>query len=165
MLLALLGTGLTANGEVLFNGVSSPILSVTSSEVLVRVPVLLEGSQTVQIAVNQAEITANLVDAAPALFATAVNQDGTLNGPSNPAARGGVITIFGTGEGVTGLPFSLTIGGYPAAILYAGPAGNYPGMFQINAQVPSGYFAAGTWPVVVRVGSVNTQPGVTVNIF
>lgn len=174
MLIALLGTGLTINDlpqtQVSFNGIAVPVLAITPTEVLVRAPVSLAG--TVQISVNQLPpVTASVVDAAPALFANAsgeasvVNQDGTLNSPSNPAARGSVIALFGTGEGVTGLPFSVTIGGYPAAILYAGPAGNYPGMFQINVQVPSGYFSGGTLPIQVSVGTAATQSGLTVTVF
>jgi uncharacterized protein (TIGR03437 family) len=144
--------------------------------VLVRVPVSLAGFQTVQIAINNqgtqiAQITANVVTAAPALFASSsgqaavLNQDGTLNGPSNPAAAGSVITLFGTGEGLTGLPFSVSVGGYAATILYAGPAGSYPGMFQINAQLPSGYFSGGTLPIVVNVGTFATQSGLTITVF
>jgi uncharacterized protein (TIGR03437 family) len=170
MLLALLGAGTVT--DVSFNSISVPILSDTSTEVLVRVPVSLQGVQSVQISIDQVpQITANVVDAAPALFANSsgqasvVNQDGTLNSPANPAARGSIITLFGTGEGVTGLPFSLSIGGYSASILYAGPSGNYPGMFQINAQVPSGYVGAGTFPVVVNVGTFTTQAGLTISIF
>lgn len=30
-----------------------------------------------------------------------INQDGTINSPSNPADRGSVVTLFGTGEGRT----------------------------------------------------------------
>jgi len=171
MLLALLGAGSTVT-QVSFNAIQAPILSVTSSELLVRVPVSLEGVQSVQISINQIpQITANVVDAAPALFAnptgqaSVLNQDGTLNSSSNPAARGSVITLFGTGEGVTGLPFSLTIGGYSGSILYAGPSGNYPGMFQINAQIPFGYLSAGTLPVVVNVGTFTTQSGLSISIF
>lgn len=174
MLIALLGTGLTINDlpltQVSFNAIPVPVLSITPTEVLVRAPLSLAG--TVEISINQLPpITANVVEAAPALFANAsgeasvVDQDGTLNSPTNPAARGSVIALFGTGEGVTGLPFSVTIGGYPAAILYAGPAGNYPGMFQINAQVPSGYFSGGTLPVQVSVGTAVTQSGLTVTVF
>jgi uncharacterized protein (TIGR03437 family) len=171
MLLALLGAG-SAVTEVSFNAIQAPILSVTSSEVLVRVPVSLEGIQSVQISINQIpQITANVVDAAPALFAdptgqaSVLNQDGTLNSSSNPALRGSIITVFGTGEGVTGLPFSLSIGGYAASILYAGPSGSYPGMFQINAQVPAGYLSTGTLLLIVNVGTFATQSGVTVSVF
>jgi uncharacterized protein (TIGR03437 family) len=180
MLVALLGTGLTIDGaaqtQVLFNTILAPILSINPTEVLVRAPVSLAGVQTVQISVNNqgaqiAQITANVVDAAPGLFgdssgqASVLNQDGTLNSASNPAARGSVISLFGTGEGVTGLSFSVSIGGYAATVLYAGPAGSYPGMFQVNAQLPAGYFAPGTWPVVVNIGTFSTQSGLTITVF
>lgn len=174
MLMALLGTGLTFNDiaetQVLFNTTSTPILSITPTQVLVRVPVSLQGTASVQITVkNQnlqlAQITANVVDANPALCAAAINQDGTLNSASNPAVRGSIITLYGTGEGVTGLPFSVSIGGYAAPILYAGPAGSYAGMFQINAQVPSGYFNGGTLPIEVNVGSYAAQSGLTITVF
>ena len=180
MLMALVGTGLTINDlaqtQVLFNSTAVPILSITPTEVLVRVPVSLAGVQSVVITINNlgvqlAQITANVVAAAPALFgdssgqASVLNQDGTLNSPSNPAARGSVIALFGTGEGITGLPFSVSLGGYAATVLYAGPAGSYPGMFQINAQLPTGYFSPGTWPVVVNVGAFSTQSGLTITVF
>jgi hypothetical protein len=38
-------------------------------------------------------------------------------------------------------------------------------MFQINAQLPTGYFSPGTWPVVVNVGAFSTQTGLTVTVF
>jgi uncharacterized protein (TIGR03437 family) len=176
MLIAILGTGLLfddiTQSQVLFNKISAPILSITPTEVLVRVPVSLEGVSTVQISINQtAPITANVVDASPALFgnasgqASAINGDGTLNSATNPAARGSIISLFGTGEGVTKLPFALTIGGFMASVLYAGPAGNYPGMFQINAWVPIECLSVGTFPVVASVGIFPTQSGLTINVF
>ena len=48
--------------------------------------------------------------ASPGLFSTtqdglgqalAINQDGAINGPSNPAPRGSVVSFYGTGQGVT----------------------------------------------------------------
>ena len=171
MLLAILGAGSTAT-EVSFNAIQAPLLSATATEILVRVPVALQGVQSVQISINQIpQILANVVDAAPALFANAsgqasvLNDDGSLNSPLNPAARGSIVTLFGTGEGVTGLPFSWSVGGYTGSILYAGPAGNYPGMFQINAYVPAGYLSAGTFPVIVTVGTFSTQSGLTISVF
>jgi uncharacterized protein (TIGR03437 family) len=174
MLMAILGTGLTAKDlaqtQVLFNSTSVPILAITATEILVRAPVSLQGTQSVQIAVNNqnvqmALIVASVVDAAPALFPAVVNQDGTLNNETNPATRGGVITLYGTGEGVTGLPFSVSIGGYDATILYAGPAGAYAGMFQVNIQLPSGYFSGGTLPIAVTVGGFAAQSSLTVMVF
>jgi uncharacterized protein (TIGR03437 family) len=179
MLMAITGTGLTSNDvsatQVLFNTTNAPILAITPTQILVRAPVSLVGSSSVTITINNqsvqiAQILASVADAAPALFAgsngqvSAINQDGTLNSPSNPAPQNSILTLFGTGEGVTGLPFLVSVGGYPCTILYAGPAGAYPGMFQINLQLPGGYFSGGTLPVVVSVGTFTTQSGLTVSV-
>jgi uncharacterized protein (TIGR03437 family) len=179
MLMAITGTGLTSNDlpatQILFNTTNAPILAITPTEILVRAPVSLVGSTSVTITVNNqnlqmAQVVANVAAAAPALFAdasgqvSAINQDGTLNSASNPAAQNSILSLFGTGEGVTGLPFLVAIGGYPCTILYAGPAGAYPGMFQINIQLPGGYFSGGTLPIVVSVGTFTTQSGLTVSV-
>jgi len=95
--------------------------------------------------------------------AAAVNQDGTLNGPSNPASRGSVVSVWGTGFGLidppcatgglnppgpvnlaAGLSVDIATGapvGTPtpyAPALYAGSAPALPcGVVQINFQVPA----------------------------
>jgi uncharacterized protein (TIGR03437 family) len=58
----------------------------------------------------------------------------------------------------------LTIGGYTAALLYAGPAPGYPGLMQINAQIPGGFLPPGILPVVLSIGSANSQDGVTIAV-
>ncbi len=46
--------------------------------------------------------------------AVAVNQDNTLNGPTNPAVQGSTITIYGTGQGfIAGAPPDGQISGQP----------------------------------------------------
>jgi len=89
----------------------------------------------------------------------AVNQDGTVNSPSNPAAPGSYVSIWGTGFGsidppcATGglnpfaavnLNSNVSISAYGAPIgetVSAAYAGSAPGMAcgvdQINFQVPS----------------------------
>ena len=68
MLMALLGDNVPTT-QVLFNTIPAPILSITATEVLVRVPVSLQGTVTITIS-NQsiaiAQITANVVHSAPA---------------------------------------------------------------------------------------------------
>jgi len=50
-------------------------------------------------------------------------------------------------------------------VQYAGQAPNtVAGVMQINAQIPSGTEAGSAVPVVVQVGSVSTQAGVTVAV-
>jgi len=84
-----------------------------------------------------------------------LNRDMTINTPENPVPRGSVVVLFGTGQGksdpdwaedVLGAkPFPLpvsqvtvTIGGQPADVLYAGAAPGMAGIFSINVRVPSG---------------------------
>jgi uncharacterized protein (TIGR03437 family) len=62
-------------------------------------------------------------------------------------------------------PVSLTIGGQPAKILYAGAAPFLvSGVLQVNAIVPEG-IGSGPQPLVLRVGqSSNAQQQVTVAV-
>ncbi|HTB17593.1 MAG TPA: hypothetical protein VK708_05725, partial [Bryobacteraceae bacterium] len=91
------------------------------------------------------------------------NQDGSLNSASNPAARGSVVSLYATGQGA-GATITLTIAGYNAPLLYAGPAPGFPGLMQINAQIPSGFLPPGIQLVVLTVGGAVSQAGVTLTI-
>jgi uncharacterized protein (TIGR03437 family) len=110
-----------------------------------------------------------------------VNQDGSINSASNPAPRGTAIQIYATGGGPTSptsvagdvasgaanltLPVTLTIGGVNAQVLYAGNApGEVVGLVQINAMIPQTLVPGAALPVVVTIGGVASQAGVTVAI-
>ena len=116
-----------------------------------------------------------------------LNSDLSLNSAANPAARGDIAVIYMTGEGetspngVTGkvttvasppapltpaplLPVSVTIGGQPANWNFAGEApGFVSGVMQLNVVVPTN-IAAGDQPIVVTIGGVPSQQGVTVSV-
>jgi uncharacterized protein (TIGR03437 family) len=62
------------------------------------------------------------------------------------------------------LPVTLTVGGYPAQILFAGEAPGYAGLLQINARLPGGFAPTGNVPVVLSVGAASSQPGVTIAV-
>jgi uncharacterized protein (TIGR03437 family) len=138
-----------------------------------------------------APVTVPVAPVAPALFtqdssgkgqAAATNQDGTSNGAAHPAKVGSSISLWLTGAGqmnpggVDGLPGSaplpvavapvaVTIGGTPATVQFAGQAPKtVAGVMQVNAQISSGTQAGNAVPVVVQVGSVLTQAGVTVAV-
>jgi uncharacterized protein (TIGR03437 family) len=177
MLIALRGTGLSsAEGvEVLFDQIAAPILSTSATQLVIQAPAAIATQQSVQIDARSAGssiggVTVNVVPAAPALFADSIGQaaatnvDGALNSASNPAPRGSIVTLYGTGEGVGGLPVSVTIGGFGAEVLYAGPAAGYLGLLQLNVRVPSGYFAGGALPVSLIIGQAASQPGVTIAV-
>jgi uncharacterized protein (TIGR03437 family) len=140
---------------------------------------------------TSAPVPLAVAQVAPALFtadssgkgqAAASNQDGTVNGAAHPAKVGSYISLWLTGAGQTnpagvdGLPgaaplpqpaaaVTVTIGGQSVTPQYAGQAPvAVAGVMQINAPIPSGIQAGNAVPVVVQVGGVSTQAGVTVAV-
>jgi uncharacterized protein (TIGR03118 family) len=141
--------------------------------------------------VAPAAFTQAVATAAPGLFTldasgagqvVAINQDGTVNNATNAAARGSAVLLYGTGEGLTApsgqngaitsgrilpgpiSPVTLSIGGLPARVISAESSpGTVAGVMQVEAIVPAG-LAAGPVPVVLTVGSANSQAGVTLNV-
>ncbi|HEY1340103.1 MAG TPA: BACON domain-containing carbohydrate-binding protein [Bryobacteraceae bacterium] len=111
-----------------------------------------------------------------------LNQDYQVNAPATAAVRGQVIMIYCTGGGVTNppsvdgsvtglplpnltLPVTVTIGGLNADVGYKGGAPTtVAGLTQINAVVPSGVTPGPAVPVLVTIGGVQSQPGVTVSV-
>jgi uncharacterized protein (TIGR03437 family) len=111
-----------------------------------------------------------------------VNQDGSINTPATPAKIGDIISIYATGEGQTLpmgvdgkpasiplpqpiLPVTVTIGGQSVKPQYAGGAfGEVAGLLQINVQIPSGIQTGIAVPVVVQVGGVASQAGLTIAV-
>ena len=94
-------------------------------------------------------------------YACVLNQDGSVNGPGNPAVRGSVISIYGTGQGYVpnappdGTPATSAINSpAPLTVLLNakdvnsyGEAGQHvqysgldgiPGVWQINVLIPQG---------------------------
>ena len=115
--------------------------------------------------------------------AAAINaKDNSINGAGAPAKVGDYVTLYVTGAGQTNpagadgsinvaplpLPVAgvkVTIGGQNANVNFAGGApGSVAGVIQVNAQIPAGTTPGNAVPVVVQVGTSNSQPGVTVAV-
>jgi uncharacterized protein (TIGR03437 family) len=139
-------------------------------------------SNTVSMAVSPASpgiFTLNMSGTGPGAI---LNQDFSLNLPQAPAARGSIVQIFATGEGQTRpggvdgklaaaplpapvLPVSVTIGGLPATVTYAGGApGLVAGVIQINARIPDGVAPGPAVPIVIRAGDFASPEGVTLSV-
>ena len=108
----------------------------------------------------------------------ALNQDGTINSPSNPAVRGQVIQIFGTGQGLvanappdgqpsTGLlptpvnPQILLGASFvpDANITYSGLAPSEIAVWQINFTIPATATSGNNVPIRVLMNSIpNDNP-------
>lgn len=161
--------------QLLFDGKSATTFYIGASQINALAPATLTPGATTQVSIvvdgsAVAVFSPNVVGAAPGIFtvaggtgqAAAINQDGTANSASNPAARESIMVLYATGQGQDLSAVSLTIGGYPAVLLYAGPAPGYPGLMQINAQIPGGFLPPGISLVVLSIGSANSQDGVTI---
>ena len=166
-----------ANTQLLFDGQPATLFYSSATQINALAPASLIANTitTMSIVVNgvtMAESLVPVVSAAPGIFtiaaeagqAAANNQDGSLNSASNPAARGSVVSLYATGQGSGAGHVALTIAGYTASVLYAGPAPGYPGLMQINAQIPGGFLPPGIQPVVLSIGGATSQSGVTVAI-
>lgn len=184
-----------AGVRVLFDGVPAPILYASSRQTSAVAPFALASRSTTQVVVEylgtrSAPLTVAVTPTAPGLFsanstgagqAAALNQDGSYNSRTNPAAAGSVVVLFGTGQGagtpesadgvVTNAPFSVPnapffaqIGGKNAPILYIGAApGLVSGLLQVNLQVPDG-LPAGDHAVRIEALGRASQSALTLAI-
>ena len=99
----------------------------------------------------------------------------TPNVPSEPVQVGGFISIFCTGLGATEpavasgdpapssplatvkTPVTVTIGGQPATVSFAGLAPGFVGVYQVNAQVPTGVTPGDAVPVALTQGGFQSN--------
>ena len=166
-----------AGVQMLFDGAPVPVLYAQSRQINAIAPVGLGATGTphnVTVTYNTQQFGpafAYAIFGSPGIFrlqigqsaqAAAINQDGTLNGPMNFAARGSVVAVWGTGYGQTNPPCPIgglnvpdavpLSPGISALIYYVDPnlsgvqlapvqyAGSAPtlvcGIVQINFQVP-----------------------------
>lgn len=185
-----------SGATVTFDGVAAPMLAINSTQINTIVPYEVAGHTTTAITVQNASGTYTMnvpvVSAVPALFssngsgagqAAALNQDGSVNSPANPAKPGDVIVLYGTGEGLVSpapadgsilgwpapapaLPVTVTIGGQSAEVLYAGGApGQVAGVIQINVRIPaSGIAYSHHVPITWSAGDVPSQAGITIAV-
>lgn len=184
------------NTQVTFDGVKAFLIYVTSTQITAMAPYDIAGKATTQVQVtingqNAPAVTLNVAPTAPGIFtlspptgggpvqAAVINQDGTVNSQSNPAPKGTIISIYGTGEGQTNPPggngaitpanpampvakITATINGQNAPVLYAGGSpGLLAGVLQVNAMIPS-TVNSGFVQVQINAGGVNSQGGTSV---
>ncbi|MGO9230561.1 MAG: hypothetical protein ACLQKA_15325 [Bryobacteraceae bacterium] len=173
--------------QVLVNGTPAPILYSSYWQLNVILPYSLpvRTPATIQVVSNGAESNQlsnlDVQQAGFSLFrvgnaAAALNQDGTVNSPQNPAQPGSTVMLFGTGGGQTvppsvagevtplalfplaSVPIAQIPGGPTLTVEYAGGApGLVSGVDQINVTLPDvipvvpGY-PSGSLPLVVAEG-------------
>jgi uncharacterized protein (TIGR03437 family) len=158
--------------QVKVNGTAATLLYAQATQINAIIPFGLTPGAPVTIQVENAgknsaiaataeaaRLTFFTVDGSTDGFAAALNQDGSLNSPANPARRGEVVVLFGSGMGVTSpasedgvvavadspdrlarptellIPF---VNSEPASVLYLGQApGLVNGAVQMNVRIPA----------------------------
>jgi uncharacterized protein (TIGR03437 family) len=111
---------------------------------------------------------------------TAVNPDGSVNSVTRPAPKGQYVIIYATGLGAmtpalttgqappasplsnTATPVTANVDGVAASVAFAGAAPGFPGVYQLNVQIPL-TAGSGARPLTVFAGGSSSQFGV--NIF
>jgi uncharacterized protein (TIGR03437 family) len=180
---SLSGTTVTLQGQQL------PMLYASNGQINVQIPYEVTPNVTQSLVVNRGGALSTAVPLAvasiqPSIFLAGptqgviVDSNGTLKDVNSPAAAGSVVIIYCTGLGpVTpavasgvGAPgpttlvnaASVTIGGQNAAIQYAGLTPGSPGLYQINAVVPSG--TSGNAVAVVLTVGTQSSPAATMAV-
>ena len=157
--MAIFGQGLAGAGAITsvdFDGTSATVLSASTFQVNALVPAsLAPGNHTLHVrsAYGTAQQTVAVAAVAPAIFLVGnpaagaiVNQNGSLNSTTNPAARGQYVTVYATGLGavvaqgglsVTSAAVTVAIGGEQLPAAFAGLSPGYPGLYQVNVLIPA----------------------------
>jgi uncharacterized protein (TIGR03437 family) len=171
--------------QVFIANVAAPLIYASEKQINAVVPYEVMNQTTVEVNVQfQGSKTQDMLMAvsstAPAAFtvdstgggqAAASNQDGSLNGPTNPAAKGSYVTVYFTGGGqtdptgvtgsVTGAilkqylgQVKVTVGGIPAAVAFAGAAPTFlDGLGQLNLILAASTPSGPAQPIVITVGA------------
>jgi uncharacterized protein (TIGR03437 family) len=183
------------NVQVFFGGTAAPLTYVSGGQVNCIVPYEVAGLSTIQVQLKYLGQPSNTMvlsvqSSAPGIFsasgtgtgqAAILNSNNTHNSSGNPAAKGSVIQIFMTGEGVTNpnsvdgvvtgnattvpfLPVAVNIGGQPATVVFKAEApGIVAGILQLNVTVPPN-IPSGTNSLSVTIGSNVSQPNLTIQV-
>ena len=184
-----------AGVRVFFGTIAAPILYASASQVNVVVPYELAGQPKVALQLSyggnlSAGTSLAVANASPAVFtfnstgsgqAAATNQDYSLNGPSNPAAKNSYVTIYftgggqtspaGTTGGVNGLALknlaatTATVGGVAATVTFSGAAPTFvDGVCQLNIQVSPNTPSGPAQPLVITIDGVSSPTTATIAV-
>jgi len=160
-------------------------ISGASATVIVTFNALTSIGFTVGVApVNPGVYTVNAsgLGQAAMLNLNATTGDFTVNSSANQSSKSGTVVFYATGAGAmssavsnqltpaapavtTTAAVTVMIDGQPATVNYAvAPPGSVPGVLEISAVVPSSATSGTAIPVLVNVGGVDSQLGVTMAV-
>ena len=181
MIVSLFGVDMAPsdNASVLFNGEALPLLYKSNSQINAILPAAAPGLAKLSLRNSLGEHTIDVMiePAVPAVFALSGNGVGSaaatdaitgeVISPTAPARIGQLVALYATGLGATnrvgGLDLAavtptVMISGRAARVLYAGRAPGFPGLDQINVEVPDGVASINDAVVLVRSGFRVSNP-------
>jgi uncharacterized protein (TIGR03437 family) len=180
------------NTSVTACGVALPLYNVFPGQINAQLPLECPATGTVTATITAGGQTGTqtftVAQAAPGIFTVngsgagdgvILHADNSLVTSADPAAAGETVVVYATGLGPTSpafatgaaanlannttLPVTVTIGGQPATVTYAGLTQSLVGLYQVNAVVPVGL--TGSQPVVITAGSTySSRAGVTMSL-
>jgi uncharacterized protein (TIGR03437 family) len=151
------------------------LLFTSSDQINFEVPFDVTGT-TAQLVVNANGIASSptmvsIAQASPGIFVPGIlNQDFTVNSPSNPARAGTFVQIYATGllpPNGSGQVEAKLHDVIITSLPYAGPAPGIPGVQQVNLQIPS-YFPTMTTEVLLcstAAGQRACSPPVKISVM
>ncbi len=196
-------SSMLAGVQVFFDNNPGIPIYVSANQIDVMVPYEINGRISTQMVVQYQGASSQVfplavATAAPGLFTdsfsgsgqvAAINQNASYNGASGsfqPAPRGSVIALYGTGGGQTNPPsvtgsvtpiptdpsqlltipnVTATVGGVPATVNFAGAApGEITGVMQINVVIPPNVTPGNAVPVTIAIGGTSTPIGTTIAV-
>jgi uncharacterized protein (TIGR03437 family) len=157
--------------EVQVGGAAVPLYYVSPGQINFQAPSGLAGQSLVDVRIggqSASKGVLTVVPAAPGIF-LAANSDFSVNSTTQPAKRGEVLHIFGTGQGAvtppvadgeaagTTLSKSVTmpnvfLGGQQMQVLFSGLAPGAAGLWQIDIAISSDGPSGSALPLVVESG-------------
>ena len=144
------------------------VLSATGNTVTFVVPAgVPSGAAQLSYAIDNGPTQWTMLTIVPSSFAffavaQTVSPSGALNpiGLLTPAAPGQLIQLTGSGLGY-GAQVSLTVGGLPAVLSYAGPHPTQAGVDQILFQMPSGFSSGCYVPVTLTYNQTSVSTSIS----
>jgi uncharacterized protein (TIGR03437 family) len=173
-ILSIFGSGLSGDGsatKVEIDGDPVSVLAAYPFQINAVVPLTtIPGAHTLRVTSMYGTVqqTVTVSEVAPAIFllgnppvGAAVNQDGTLNLPTQPLARGQYLVLYATGLGavapqgqysVVTHPVSVIVSGQDLPVTYAGLAPGTTGEYQVNLVIPPSTPPGLGIPLTLKVG-------------
>jgi len=174
--------------RVFFDEIQSPLVYASNTQVSAIVPYQVKDTTKVRVEYQLRSSdarTLQVTGAAPGIFtvggkpqATVINQNGSFNSDTTPAARGDIVTLFATGSGATSpagvtgkLPppgrapagdVVVTFGGVPGEVQFKGEIA--AGLLQVNVRVPSAAAGGSAVPVAISVGGIASSARATIAV-